>query len=78
MKWVGAIRNKTAEDRKRRRRENHATGRRSSPAAAFGVIWTCFVLCAARGRAATLENLRCEYLVNPLGVGEWRRGSPGR
>ena len=33
-------------------------------------IGVFLVLSAAWGRAATLENLRCEYLVNPLGIGE--------
>ena len=37
---LAAILNKTAEDRKRRRGENHAVGRRSSPAATFGILWT--------------------------------------
>ena len=44
---LAAILNKTAENRMRRRRENHAIGRRSSPAAAFGIVWTYL------GRAAS-------------------------
>ena len=34
------ILNKTAEDRKPRQHENHAIGRRFSPAATFGILWT--------------------------------------
>ena len=35
------------------------------------LLWGSFVVaCAVGAQAATLENLRCEYLVNPLGIGE--------
>ena len=44
------ILNKTAEDRKRRQRENHAIGRRSSPAAAFAITWT-YLKCPAKKKS---------------------------
>ena len=33
-------------------------------------LLACWVAGAAWGPAATLENLRCEYRLNPLGIGE--------